>query len=243
MSTKIFLGVIVVVLIVAGYVIYRNYENPGAVALRGPEVSFMCEDGTSFIAQFSPEMDQMNVIVAGNIEYTLPNTGNEMSPYSFGDSERQYAFAGEGVTVAHAYGAGTVCTQPFDANNAPYNFGDAGTANLPDIAGVVNESIKGTWVSIDDESFVREFRDNGELIDSYAGEAEAPGTWEVFTNTAGVETTFPQEPNVFYLEIKTGTSTADILHFTIAKVTPEDLELIYMARGNILRFTKSEVAE
>ena len=55
MSNKIFVGILLVVLIIAGYVIYNNSKDEERV--NGTGVSFMCQDGTAFIAEFSADMD------------------------------------------------------------------------------------------------------------------------------------------------------------------------------------------
>lgn len=240
MSNKIFLGMLALIVILGGYVIYSNSGTSGVEEKMGDQVSFNCAEGESFIAEFSFDMTKLNVVIGGEVKYTLNNTGDENVPYRFGDNERQYTFAGEEVTVTDINsGTDTVCTQPLDANNAPYNFGDKGEGDgsQQDLSTTVGEKILGVWKSADDEKFTRTFQSDGTFIDSYVGSADTKGDWVVFTDNSGLTTEFTLEPDTVYLRLLEGSSTDMTLHFKVSKVTPEELELIYMERGGTLRFT------
>ncbi len=240
MSNKIFLGMLALIVILGGYVIYTNNNSNGVEEKMGNQVSFNCAEGDSFIAEFSFDMTKLNVVIGGEVKYTLNNTGDESVPYRFGDSERQYTFAGEEVTVSDINsGTDTVCTQPLDSNNAPYNFGDEGEGDgsQQDLSTTVGENILGVWKSVDDQKFTRTFQSDGTFIDSYEGRADTKGDWIVFMDNSGLVTNFALEPNTVYLRLLVDSPTNETLHFKVSKVTPEELELIYMERGGTLLFT------
>ncbi|OGG86018.1 hypothetical protein A2392_00935 [Candidatus Kaiserbacteria bacterium RIFOXYB1_FULL_46_14] len=240
MATKIFLGGIILMIMVAGLIIYINNREGAMIEKLGEQVSFICDDGNDFIAEFSPDMSVLNVIVAGNLKYSLSNTGNETIPYRFGDNEHEYTFTGEEVIVTSSdMKEGVVCNQPFDPNNAPYNFGDSGegAGEDQDIKLAITENLEGTWKSVDDEKFSRSFHSDGLVIDHYEGSEDTAGKWEVFTASSSVTTSFQLQPGAVYLRIMMGDSKEETLHFLLSKLTPEELELIYMERGGVLRFS------
>lgn len=241
MSNKIFLGMLALIVILGGYVVYSNISTSGVEEKMGNQVSFNCTEGESFIAEFSFDMTKLNVVVSGDVKYTLPNIGDENVPYRFGDSDRQYTFVGEEVTVTDLKsGSDVVCNQPFDSNNAPYNFGDAregAGSEQQDISLIVGENILGKWKSVDDQKFTRTFLPDGTFTDSYEGSTDTRGNWVVFTKDSGIVTTFPLEEGTVYIRLLTGDETADALHFKVLKLTPEELELAYMERGGVLKFT------
>jgi len=222
-------------IIIAGLIVYNNNQENKLIDKMGEQVSFVCEDKNDFIAEFSPDMSTLNVVVGGEIKYTLSNTGNEVVPHRFGDSEREYTFSGEGAVVTNLdTGGGTVCSQPIDPNNAPYNFGDSLDGEQQEAISLVTDSMRGTWKSLDDEKFSRTFLADGTVTDRYEGGEETSGTWQVFTANSGIATPFTLEQDVMYLRLVMGDET---LHFSLSKLTPEELELTYMERGNLLRFS------
>src|SRR3989344_1421277 len=132
MTTKIFLGGIILMIIIAGLIVYNNNQENKLIDKMGEQVSFVCEDKNDFIAEFSPDMSTLNVVVGGEIKYTLSNTGNEVVPHRFGDSEREYTFSGEGAVVTNLDGGGeTSCSHPPTPNTAKYIFGDGLPADFP----------------------------------------------------------------------------------------------------------------
>ena len=100
------------------------------------------------------------------------------------------------------------------------------------------DALNGTWISKDDSKFRREFYDNGEVIDRYEGDANATqeGTWKVFTKeNPDSEFTSAYENGVIYLRMN---MAGDKSYFKLIKVTPEELEMVYLERGNTLRFDR-----
>jgi len=238
MTTKIFFGGIILLIIIAGLIVYTNNQEDKLTTKMGEQVSFVCEDQNDFIAEFSHDMSILNVVIEKEVRYTLPNIGNEAVPHRFGDSEREYTFTGEEAIVTNLdTGDGTVCTQPLDPNNVPYNFGDNGGAEQEEAIEAISESIRGTWKSLDDEKFSRTFLDDGTVIDRYEGGEETDGTWTIFTKNSGITTTFTLQPEVMYLRLIMG---EDTMYFSLSKLTTEELELTHLERGNLLRFTSVE---
>lgn len=236
MSTKLFLGIMLVVLAIAGYVIYRNYADRDSMT--GTGISFICSDQTYFMADFSADFSELEVVVDGETVRTVPRVSGE-ALYEYEDDGFRYVFAGEDARIINlADNAEVTCSQPMDPNNAPYNFGDAGEGEVrPDVARVVRESIQGEWQSVDDSSFTREFRADSTLIDSYVGSESTEGLWEVFTSDSGLETPFEMQPGTVYLRITSNEGASEMLFFSINKLSPEELELTYLDRGGVLRFT------
>lgn len=229
-----------VVLTIAAYVAYNNYLDTEETApLTTNGISFICEDGRHFVAEFNPDFSQVNVVVDGVVEHSLSRSVDS-ELYRYADNDYVYLFVGEEAEVTGvASGNTTICSQPFDPNNAPHNFGDRGEGAgiQQDALAAVIANIVGKWQSVDDENFIREFQAGGVAVDSYEGMATEEGTWEVFDTNSGVETDFPQEENAVYIRMTMGGGTEGPLHFKLTKLTPEDLELIYMERGGVLRFS------
>ncbi|MDP2649018.1 MAG: hypothetical protein U1D26_02050 [Patescibacteria group bacterium] len=101
-------------------------------------------------------------------------------------------------------------------------------------------ALVGTWRSTQDPKFVREFRADGTVTDSYEGEPSATsvGTYA----SVGASQTDLQIPasalegmSIIAIEFPdTGT-----LYFAVATLTDTSLEMIYISgMGNVLSFTK-----
>jgi hypothetical protein len=240
MSNKIFLGIILAVLIIAGYVLYQKYEDQELATDGSTTITFTCENGTSLLTTFGADMKEMKIAMNGKPPKTLPNTGDELVPYRFGDDDITYTFVGEQVVVTGKAGDDFACRQPFDPDNAPYNFGDAGEVHgaIEDPATTVAADIIGSWQSDDDAKFVREFKEGGDIVDHYEGIDDTTGTWSAFAASADTETPFPQTPNAVYLRVVMNDFPEEILYFELAKLTPEALELYFLGAGGVLSFTR-----
>lgn len=243
MSTKLFLGVMLVVLAIAGYVVYTNTMDEDKAPMMGNGISFACEDNSYFSAEFSPDFGRVDIVVDGVIVRSAPRVANtELYMYEVG--EYIYTFAGEEVTVSNSNNNTALsCSQPFDPNNAPYNFGDLGegSGEEPDLILAATENITGKWQSVDDEKFLREFEVNGVVTDSYEDSDDTVGNWLIFTMNSEVETPFPLEDDTVYLRITTDVGASEVMYYKLVKVTEDELELVFMDRGGVLKFTKVEV--
>lgn len=204
--------------------------------------SFACADNSRFIAEF-PDANSVNIIIDGTVART-PVFTSDTAGQRYEDAEYAYVFAGEEVEVTNkATNAVTTCTQPFDPNLAPVNFGDRGEgagSTQPDARLVASESIIGKWQSAEDAKFVREFQVGGAVRDWYDGKVVSSGTATVFTHESPITVPFPLERDVVYLQLKMTGSQVETLNFKLNRLTPHELELTYMDRGGVLRFTYVE---
>lgn len=240
MTNKVFVGTIVIVLAIGTYVFYSRYNNSPEDENYASEtgITFNCVDGSSFLAEFSSDFEKLNIVEKDVVVRSLSKSSGNTRLYT--DNSYTYTFAGQEVKVNNVgTGARTSCDQPFNISRAPYNFGDPGEGGgqPPDLSLVVKESIVGTWESVDDANFTREFKADGTIIDTYPDEEDSQGNWEVFTKASDLETAFPLEDGTAYLKITMGEKADEVLYFQVTKITPEELELIYLERGNTLRFT------
>ncbi|MDE2071620.1 MAG: hypothetical protein KGI70_02740 [Patescibacteria group bacterium] len=158
---------------------------------------------------------------------------------------QKIVFVGAGEDVTLSVGSTTTTCNPVpDQNNAPFNWGDAGEGggvqppgSQPSAEQVVSESIVGKWQSTDDPKYVREFKGDGTAVDYYDGKAVTSGTWKAFLKAdAPATVSFPLVDNQVYLQMKMQGSQAEFLDFKITKLTPEELQLIYLERGGVLNF-------
>lgn len=86
------------------------------------------------------------------------------------------------------------------------------------------ETLVGEWRSVEDVTFTRVFETGGNFYDTYQGDpAGAPGTWEIATD--GSE------------ELRLS-SEGDTMRFRVMAVTEDSLTLVYLDRGNSLRFER-----
>lgn len=247
MNTKV-LSVLVVALVAAlgAWFYYSNGVPAGAIESTEDgfvlSASFSCADNSYFIAEF-PDANSVNVIVDGTLVRTVPFS-NDTAGQRYEDNAYAYVFAGEEVTITNkATTAVTTCSQPNDPNLAPVNFGDAGEGAgsvREDVRLIVSESIVGKWKSTEDAKFVREFQEGGKVQDWYDGKVVSSGTATAFTSENTLAVSFPLERDVVYIQLKMTGSQSETLNFKLNKLTPEELELTYMDRGGVLRFTYVE---
>lgn len=116
------------------------------------------------------------------------------------------------------------------------------TAPTEEVGGVAeaplpNNSLAGTWQSIDDSKFLRTIYENGGYTDTYVGDSDASenGPWVTFTKaTAPSDIPYPLEDNVTYLQL----SGSVTLYFKILELSENRLTLVYLNRGNILQFVR-----
>lgn len=111
------------------------------------------------------------------------------------------------------------------------------TSAITDAATAMSR-IVGMWQSTDDPKFSREIRNDGVVIDTYAGETDgdSDGLWMVFTR----DIPDPAFPGIIedgaYLSM--GMSETEKLYFKILRVDTQSLELLFLDRGNVLSFTR-----
>jgi hypothetical protein len=101
----------------------------------------------------------------------------------------------------------------------------------------VELAILGTWRSADDPKFTREFTEDGKVIDRYEGDASADveGRWYV-TSTAEIPFSIPVVEGATDIKLQFPDGN---YFFRVADVSRTSLTLIYLERGNSLRFERA----
>ena len=125
-------------------------------------------------------------------------------------------------------------SESFDPNFG--DDGDEGGSIKQDVSLIVSESIVGKWQDTTDTKFIREFKTAGVVVDSYENKEVARGSWQVFNKEKLLAVGFTLESGVTYLQLTMSGTQSAKLNFKLSKLTPEELELIYMERGGVLRF-------
>lgn len=232
--SKTLIALVILIILAAGGLYF--YQDSAPVAEAG-EYAYQCENGSQFSMTPSENMAEITLFAGSQGMFTGSITVHKM-----GDGNHYEAgnvvFSGAGEEVMLAVGSeSSVCNPVLNSEMAPWNWGDAdeGGGAQQDVSLIVSESIVGKWQSVTDP-FVREFKTGGIVTDTYDGGEMTQGTWTLFTKEKPLTVPFPLDANVVYIRLAMSGMTGD-LHFKINKVTPEELELTYMDRGGVLRFT------
>jgi len=104
---------------------------------------------------------------------------------------------------------------------------------------VINaDLLVGTWISYDDENFVRKLNADGTFEDSYTGsDIFIQGEWRTFSaEDAPEDFPYPIEMANNYLVLS---DSMEAIHFAIVDVTNNTLLLMYL-EGGVLRFNRSQ---
>lgn len=85
--------------------------------------SFRCDDQSSFIAEFTPDMEKVGIASEGETNYfPLVSSGSGMT---YENATWTFVFKGETATVTDRTLKTTkICNPPLDTENAPMHFGD-----------------------------------------------------------------------------------------------------------------------
>jgi hypothetical protein len=137
-----------------------------------------------------------------------------------------------GTVGPQAPGWGTTDQEVSDASSATSS--DAGSVK-PDVRVVVGESIQGKWQSTDDSKFVREFKADGTVADSYSGAVQSTGTYKTFIKAdapAGIS--IPLKDNAVYIAITTNGQRQD---YQVLSLGTDTLQLMYLEGSGVQNFT------
>lgn len=96
----------------------------------------------------------------------------------------------------------------------------------------------GEWVSVDDENFKRTFNEDGTFTDTYEGQDDATvsGTWLSFDKDNKPDNfTYPVGDGSLYVVLN---DTKVSLNFAVSDVTEEELTMVYLDSGSVLKFKK-----
>ena len=235
MNKNVILAVLAVLLVAGGLYWYMNNNgNQGTYA-------YMCTDGSEFSMSPSEDMSQVMITAGAGAKFSgsvkLDHMGD--GAHYEGDSNGTLiVVGGAGEEMQLTVGQQTtVCNPKPNGDMAPWNWGDAaeGGGGTQDLVGTVSESIMGKWHSADDSKLVREFRTGSIVSDMYDNKSLVNGMYTVFTTDKTEEAPFPLQPNTVYVQIKMSGKT---LNFKLVKLTPELLELGYVDREGVLRYTR-----
>lgn len=235
----------IIALLLAGGAWYMYSNKGGFSGMTEAEYSmgsyeYMCADGTAFTME--PSSDGTLVRISGlAIPQTTLSFTDGTAGQRFEGGDMVFVGAGEEVQLTRN-GSTISCNPKPSTENAPWNWGDAGEGGgiQQDVSLIVSESIVGKWKSVDDAKYVRELKADFTASEWYEGKEVSKGLWVAFTKMNAPEISFPLEENAVYLQMTMQGTQADTLNFKIAKLTPEELELVYMDRGGVLRFTRVE---
>jgi hypothetical protein len=233
---------VLIIIIGGGYLYTQRSESDRAMmASSMGTYEYVCDNGSRFTMTPSDDVSEVQLtagsqgMFTGTIRLARMGDGNH-----FETTEGPLVvFWGAGEEVGLEVGSESATCNPVpNSEMAPWNWGDAGEGGgiQPDVSLVVTESIQGKWQSLDDAKFTREFRSDFTVVDSYDGKANLDGLWVVFTKMNAPEISFPLEESAVYLQITEKGTPQDTLTFKVVKLTPDELELIYMDRGGVLRF-------
>ena len=206
--------------------------------------AYACDNGSEFTMTPASDMSSIEISAGSQGMFTGTATLAAVGPSGQRFEGNGIVFVGAGEGVQLTVGSETTNCNPVpNMESPPWNWGDAGEGGgeKQDVALIVTESIQGKWQSIDDEKFVREFKAGDMVDDWHDGEVVSSGLWVAFEKGINApEVPYPLEDNAVYIQMTMTGTQADTLNFKVAKLTPEELELVYMDRGGVLRFKSIE---
>ncbi|MEK7480103.1 MAG: hypothetical protein AAB665_02320 [Patescibacteria group bacterium] len=229
-----------IIIIGGGFWLITNSKTAVPVADDLGTYAYVCDNGSEFT--MAPASDVASIRLT-------PGTGATFSTATLAKVESTagarfegggvvFIGAGEGVQLTTG-GATFVCNPKPNPDSPPWNWGDAGEGGgvKQDAVLIVSESIVGKWQSVDDTKFTREFKAGGVVEDRYENKVVSSGLWVAFEKGINApEVPYPLEGDVVYIQMTMSGTQADTLNFKLTKLTPEELELIYMDRGGVLKF-------
>lgn len=243
MNTNTVWAIVALIIIIGGGLWLIN-NNSSAAAPAADDLgtyAYVCDNGSEFTMTPASDVASIRLTPGANAAFSAATLAKVESTAGarFEGSGVVFIGAGEGVQLTTG-GATLVCNPKPNPDSPPWNWGDAGEGGgvKQDVALIVSESIVGKWQSTEDAKFTREFKDGGTAVDTYEGKDVTSGTWKVFTKDNPVTVAFPLEADAVYIQMTMQGTQADNLNFKLAKLTPEELQLIYMDRGGVLQFRK-----
>ena len=234
---------ILVLILIGGYWLMQGAGSTPAAEDLGA-YPYACENGAEFTMTPSSDMSSITLtagsqgMFTGNVILNQA-TSTAGARYEGSTAGNTVVFIGAGEGVQLTVGSETTTCDPKpNPDSPPWNWGDAGEGGgvKQDVGLIVSESIVGKWQSIDDAKFAREFKSGGVAVDTYEGKDVTNGTWKVFTKDNPITVSFPLEASAVYIQMTLQGTQADALNFKLGKLTPEELELVYMDRGGVLKF-------
>lgn len=96
-------------------------------------------------------------------------------------------------------------------------------------------TVIGTWQSVDNSKFLREFQSDGTMIDVYDNQIIDEAVWSPFTKNNPVATEYPLEPGAIYIQT---TGKNGIQQMKIVSVASSSLELLYLGQTKTVKFIR-----
>ncbi len=231
MNSNYVWGTVLVVLVIGAAVWYWSERQMQQQNDLGT-YAYECDEHVAFA--MTPAADMSTIRVKPTIGLYPPDTVLHHigeGAYYEGDG---VILRGNGESIVLGEGDSAInCSPVVSPDQAPFNWGDQLESMNPDIFQAVAQNLIGTWISTEDSKFTREFTEYA-AIDSYDGKDTSSSPWQLFTKEEPLEVSFPLEDGTVYIQIQ----DEQPLNFKIVKLTPDELELVYMDRGNMLRFTR-----
>ena len=250
MNTNTVWAIVALIIIIGGGLWFIN--NSSTAAPSGADLGaypYTCGNGSEFT--MTPASDVSSVQISAGSQGMFTGTVTLAKVASSAGQRYEggnIIFVGAGEEVQLTVGSETtVCNPKPNPDWPPWNWGDAGEGGgsvQPDVRLVVGESIMGKWQSTTDAKFIREFKDfnettlTGNVSDWYDNEVRSSGTYTAFTKEKPVTVPFPIEADGVYIQMTSQGTQTNNLNFKIVKLTPEELQLVYMDRGGVLQFKK-----
>lgn len=231
------------VIIIGGGLWFFNNSKvaaPSAVDLGLGTYAYTCDNGSEFTMAPVPDVSSIRLTPGTKAtfsEATLVKVDSSAGARYEG-AGIVFIGAGEGVQLTTG-GSTLICNPKFSPDSPPWNWGDAGEGGSvkQDVALIVSESILGKWQSTEDAKFTRVFKAGNVVEDWYDNKVVSTGLWVAFEKGINApEVPYPLEDSTVYIQMTMQGTQADTLNFKLAKLTPEELELVYMDRGGVLKF-------
>jgi membrane-bound inhibitor of C-type lysozyme len=241
---KAIIGLLAVIIIGGGAYWYMQDQDAGSDSFVMGSYPYTCADGTEFAMVPADNMSTIRLIPGANASFGVTDLAKVESAEGARYEGGVVVFVGAGEEVSLTVaGNSTICDPMSNPDEAPFNFGDTGegAGGTQDASLAVAANIVGKWKSVDDAKYVREFEVGGRAVEWYDDEIRSEGGWIAFTSAnKPADIAFPLESGEVYVQMALSGAVSDKLNFRIGKLTPEELELVYMDRGGVLRFTKAQ---
>ena len=243
MSTNTVWAIVGLIIIIGGGLWFIN--NSKAVAPSGENLgayAYTCDNGSEFTMTPASDVSSIRLTPGTNATFSEATLAQVDSSAGARYEGTGIVFIGAGEEVRLKTGNSTlICNPKFNPDSPPWNWGDAGEGGSvkQDVALIVSESILGKWQSTEDAKFTREFKAGNAVEDRYDNKVVSSGLWVAFEKgIQAPEVPYPLADNVIYIQMTMQGTQADTLNFKLTKLTPEELQLIYMDRGGVLQFKR-----
>ena len=245
-NALVWIGVLLLVIIGGYWLMQQGVLAPVAEEETMGTYAYQCDGGVEFTMTPASDVSSVRLTPGTNAAFSelvlLKSTSTSTAGARFEGTNAVFIGAGESVQLTLG-GSQMNCQPKPSTDSPPWNWGDPGEGGgvKQDVALIVSESIRGKWQSIDDAKFVREFKSGNFIEDWYDGKMVSSGLWVAFEKGVNApEVPYPLEEGTVYIQMTLTGTQADTLNFKLVKLTPEELELIYMDRGGTLRFQSIE---